>query len=297
MRNNSFLYFTILCLTSMVSLGQLSDLARIEYVALPQSPNGGASLSRFRTLVNYPIQLKKEGSFIVVGADYRHISFSVDDTLIPFNPDELKTVKQLSFTFGYTYKINEDWRFGAQIQPGYSTNLKVGDITFDDAIISGNIVFIKDKKKSKTVKKPHRLIVGLAISGNGGFPVLPFISYFRKFHPKWSYNFGVPKTQLQYYISERNRLKLIAKIDGFTTRLQNDFDTGSGAKLAERFRQRLLLGGLRYEFKFTKYIEFYVNGSYIIDNSLELRDDERETLFEFEEDSSLYFQTGVRFKL
>ena len=194
--------------------------------------------------------------------------------------------------------MNEDWRFGAQIQPGYSTNLKVVNISFDDTILSGNVVFIKDKKEDNITKKPFRLILGIAISGNGGFPVLPFISYYKKFHPKWSYNLGVPKTQLQYYISDRNRLKLVTKIDGFTTSLQNDFDTGSPeVTSAKRFRQRLLLGGVRYEFKFTKNLELYFNGSYIIDNSLELRDKSRNTVFEFEEDSSFYLQTGLRFKI
>ena len=297
MKKSTFLFFGILFLTNVASFSQLSDLARIEYVGLPQNSDGGASFDRYRALINYPIKLKKEGSFLLIGADYRFISFNVDDNLIPFDSEELSEIKQLSFSFGYSFLINDEWRFGAQIQPGYSTNLDVGDITFDDAVISGNVVLIRDRKESETVKKPNRLIVGVAISGNGGFPILPFISYYRKFHEKWSYNLGIPKTQLQYYLSERNRLKLVVSIDGFRTNLQNDLPIGPGIDEAERFRQRLFLGGLRYEYKFTKNLEFYFNGSYIIDNSLELRDRSRNKLFDFEEDSSFYIRTGVRFKI
>ena len=273
MKKNTFTYFVILCLTSMVSFAQLSDLAQIEYVGLPESSDGGASFNRYKVLVNYPIKLKKEDAFIIVGVDYRYITFDADEDLIPFDSEELSEVKQLSLSFSYTYKINEDWRFGAQIQPGYSTNLDVGDITFDDVVISGNIVFINDKKKNETVKKPNRLIFGVSVSGNGGFPILPYISYFRRFHPKWSYNIGLPKTQLQYYLSERSRLKLVARIDGFRTNLQNELTIDSETERAERLRQTLFLGGLRYEFKLTDHLEFYFNGSYIIDNSIELRDD------------------------
>ena len=291
------IYFTIFSLTSIVSFGQISDLARIEYVTLPGSSDEGASLNRYRVMVNYPIKLKKEEAYFVIGADYRYISFTADQNIVPFETENLSKIKQLSISLGYTYKINKDWRFGAQIQPGYSTNLKVKNISFKDAVLSGTIVFIKDKKNATTTQKPYRLILGLALSGNGGFPILPFISYYRKFHSNWSYNFGVPKTHLQYHISERNRLKLVLKIDGFKTNLQNELDIGSENEKATRFRQRLLLGGLRYEYKLTKNLEFYLNGSYIIDNSLELRDSSRNTLFEFQEDNSFYIQTGLRFKV
>lgn len=297
MKKNRFVCLMVFCLVSVSTFAQLSDLARIEYVGLPGGSNGGASFSKYRALVNYPVKLKKEGAYLVVGLDYKHISFDVDQDVIPFDSEGLSRIKQFNFSVGYTYKINDDWRFGAQVKPGYSTNLDVRDITFDDVTLAANIVFIKDKKSDLIIKKPYRLILGLAVSGSGGFPVLPFISYYKKIHERWSYNLGVPKTQLQYHLSERSRLKLVTRIDGFSTNLQNGLVTGEGTEKAQRFRQRLLLGGLRYEYKLSKHLEVYVNGSYIIDNSLELRDDSRETLFKFEEDNSFYLKTGVRLKI
>jgi len=297
MKKVRVVYFIVCCLISVESFAQLSDLVRIEYTGLSDGSNDGATFNKYRALINYPIKLKKKDSYLVAGFDYKYVSFNADQDVIPFEADKLSEIKQFSISLGYTYKINKDWRFGAQIKPGYSTNLDVADITFDDAVISANIVFIKNKKEDEFVKKPYSLILGVAISGSGGFPVLPFISYYKKFHEKWSYNLGVPKTQLQYHLSDRSRLKLVTRIDGFSTNLQNGLITGSGTEKAERFRQRLLLGGLRYEFKFTKHIEYYVNGSYIIDNSLELSDGSRNTLFEFKEDNSFYLKTGVRFKI
>jgi len=297
MRFPLFIFCIICSFISIPLSAQLSDLARLEYVGLPESSEGGTSFSRYRALLNYPIKLKKEGSYLIIGADYSYINFDVDQDLISFNPEELSEFNQLVFTAGYTFKVNEDWRFGVQLQPGFSTNLSIGDITFDEAVISGNAVFIKDKKESDNVKKPYRLILGISVSGSGGFPILPFISYYRKFHPNWSYNLGVPKTQLQYHLSERNRLKFVVRIDGFRSSLQNGIIAEPGGDMAERIRQRLVLGGLRYEFKFTDNLEFYFNGSYIIDNSVELRDRSRNTIFDFEEDSSFYIKTGIRFKI
>lgn len=282
---------------SLPLTAQLSDLARLEYVGLPESSDGGTSFSRYRALLNYPIKLKKEGSFLLIGADYSYVTFDADEDLIDFDPEPLSEYNQLTFNVGYTFKINEEWRFGAQIEPGFSSNLNISGITFDEAVISGNAVFIKDKKESEKVKEPYRLILGVAVSGSGGFPILPFISYYRKFHPKWSYNLGIPKTQLQYHLSDRNRLKLVARIDGFRSSLQNGIIAEPGGESAERIRQRLVLGGLRYEFKFTDHLEFYFNGSYVIDNSVELRDRSRNTIFEFEEENSFYIKTGVRFKI
>ena len=297
MKRNLFICLVIFCLTSTVASAQLSDLLALEYVGLPESSDGGASFSRYKALLNFPVKLKKEDSFLIIGADFRFINFDVDESLVNFDPEELSEFRQLSFTFGYTYKINRDWRFGAQIQPGFSTNLKVADIGFEEAIISSDIVLIRDKKKSENVKKPNRLIFGIRISGSGGFPVLPFISYYRKFHPKWSYNVGVPKTQLQYHLTERHRLKLVARIDGFRSSLQNSVETEPDGERAEIIRQQLILGGLRYEYNFTDHLEFYLNGSYIINNSLELRDRSTNTLFEFQEDNSFYIKTGIRFKI
>ena len=102
---------------------------------------------------------------------------------------------------------------------------------------------------------------------------------------------------MQYHFSDRHRFKLVVRLDGFSSNLQNNIITEPGTEGAERFRQRLLVGGGRYEYKLSKHIEFYFNGSYIIDNSIELRDESRNTVFEFQEDSRFYIKTGLRFKI
>ncbi len=283
----------ILLFLSSLATAQLSDLARVEYVGLPESSEDGSAFDRYRLAINYPIQLK-EDTYLFVGLDYSYIAYSIDEDLINFNPQEIDEFQLLDLNIGYTFKVNDDWRFGARIQPGFSSNLKARNLSFEDVIISGDAVFIKDKKDNEI---PYRLILGVSVSGKGGFPFLPFISYYRKFHPKWSYNVGVPKMNLQYHISDKHRVKLVTRLDGFTSNLQRGIAVGEEQEIAERFRQQLLVGGLRYEYKFTKHIEYYINSSYVISNSIELRDRSRNTLAELPEVNNFYIKTGIRFKL
>lgn len=284
----------ILLVLSGFANAQLSDLARIEYVGLPEGSGNGSSFNRFRALVNYPIKLAKEGAYLVVGLDYSYIGYDLDETLVNFNPAEVDEFQLLDLNIGYTFKVNEDWRFGTRIQPGFSSNLKARNLSFEDVIISGDAVFIKDKKDNDI---PYQLILGISVSGKGGFPLLPFISYYRKFHANWSYNVGVPKMNLQYHASEKHRIKLVARLDGFRANLQRGIAVGEDQEIASRFRQQLVVGGLRYEYKFTDHIEFYINSSYILSNSIELRDRSRNTLSEISEGNNAYIKTGIRFKI
>jgi len=292
--NYNFKEVTLLLLFfSSCMCAQLSDLARLEYVGLPGDSNNGSSFNRFRAAVNYPIKLK-EDTYLFVGLDYSYIDYNVDEDIVSFDPDEISDFQLLDLNIGYTFKMNEDWRFGARVQPGFSSNLKARNLSFEDAIISGDVVFIKDKKDNDI---PYRLILGVSVSGKGGFPILPFISYYRKFHPKWSYNVGVPKMNLQYHLSEKQRLKLVARLDGFRSNLQRGVELGNNQETASRFRQQLVVGGLRYEYKFTNHLEYYINSSYILSNTVELRDRSSNTLAEIPEDNDLYIKTGIRFKL
>ena len=71
-------YF-LLALISFLGLkitAQSTDLARIEYTYFPQK-NSDNSFRRFRALAAYPIALKKEGSYLVPGIEYRKVQFKL----------------------------------------------------------------------------------------------------------------------------------------------------------------------------------------------------------------------------
>ena len=274
---------------------QLSDLARIDYTILPKSEQG-IEYTRFRALFNYPLKLKKEDTYLFLGLDYSNINVinRGDNPII--DTDDLDDFQLLDFNIGYTTPLKNDWRLGIQLAPGVSSNLTASDLTLDDLVLSGVVVFIKDKTKDTTLAKPWRLILGASYSGNRGFSFpLPFISYYKRLNPKWSYNLGIPKTNLQYRITEKHRIKLFTQLDGFTSHIQSGLQLDNG--LADTINMSLIVGGLQYEFHIIKHLEFYARAASILNNNIELRDQNRNTILELDSSNRLYLRTGIRFKI
>ncbi|MEM9142806.1 MAG: hypothetical protein AAGA86_07440, partial [Bacteroidota bacterium] len=77
----------ILPLTQVVQ-GQLSDLARVEYTTLPGLSTDFA-FNRIRALINYPVKLKGQGSFLVFGLDYSNIDLTFGEEPRPFDQSQI----------------------------------------------------------------------------------------------------------------------------------------------------------------------------------------------------------------
>ena len=294
MKQNKLMLIILSLLVTTIAKGQLSDLAKIDYTRLPKG-SSDVGYDRLRALFNYPIKLK-DGSFFLVGLDYSKIELSFDDHITNFDIDAIEDFQLLDLNIGYSFKINENWRFGARVSPGYSSNL-VKELSFEDVVLSGDIVFINDKRKDPNVSKPYRLILGVSYSENRGIPFpLPFISYYRKFHPNWSYKLGVPKSNLQYHLSEKSRFKLIAELDGFTSNIQGGLLVNED-QTADKANMSIIIAGLRYEYKFTKNIELYFNAANILSSSAKLKDRKNNTVTSVNKNNIYIFRTGIRFKI
>lgn len=286
-----FLLIFFLCSSSIYA--QLSDLARIDYTFIPMAKSD-VEYTRFRALFNYPIKLKENDTYLFLGLDYSNIHLR-SDREFPFDTRDLNDFQLLSFNFGYTTPLKNDWRLGIRFEPGFSTNLVADAVSIKDVVLSGTVVFIK---KGETFNGERtKLILGVSYAGNSGFNVpLPLVSYYKKFHPKWSYSLGVPKTNLQYYFSEKHRLKAYAQLDGFTSNLQREVPFIDG-EAARSINMSLLISGLQYEYYFTSNLQFYARAAYIFGINNELRNEARETIFELDNEAKIYLRTGVKFKI
>ncbi|QCW99438.1 hypothetical protein FGM00_04685 [Aggregatimonas sangjinii] len=285
----------ILIFHTSASHSQLSDLARVDYTLLPATDDG-FEYEAARVTLNYPIKIKS-GTYLFVGAGYANIDLNFGKEPQPFNTNAIDGLQVFELNIGYTFPLKKDWRFAARFAPGMSSNLAADKLKADDLVLSGELVFLRDRTKSQDGSKPSRLIFGISYSGNRGFPYpLPFLSYYRKFHPKWSYNLGVPKTNLQYHISEKHRLKLYAELDGFTSNIQNGIPLLNGDS-AESINMSLILMSLQYEFHFLDHFEFFCRASYILDKRVQLRDSEKDNILLLDDTRGTYFRTGLRFKI
>lgn len=274
---------------------QLADLARLDYTILPAT-DSDFEFNRSRVSFNYPIKLNNRQSYLFLGLDYSNINITFGNNEVPFDKEALDGFQIIDFNIGYTFKINEKWRFGARFTPGISSNLRASDIDVEDVVFSSDVVFIRDRKNDVAAKKPNRLILGVSYSQNRGFPFpLPFVSYYRKFTDTFSYNIGIPKSNLQYHITDAHRLKLYAQLDGFTANIQNG-DLINGER-PERFNMSLILSGLQYEYHFKSRFEFYVRSAYLIDRNVELTNRQNDEIFTIDTSNGFSLRTGLRIKI
>ncbi|MEM7297181.1 MAG: DUF6268 family outer membrane beta-barrel protein [Bacteroidota bacterium] len=290
MRNVFIIVGILWCLAGQC---QFLDLARVEYTLVP-GDHSNFDYSRRRVLFNFPFRIHDEAYFFA-GVDYSNIKLSFTEDIDSFDKDETDDFSLLDLNFTYTFQMNEDWRFAAQVSPGISSNLESG-LEWNDLVFSSVVVFIKDKKMDKDVKKPFRIIIGAAFSGNGGVPFpIPFVSFYKKFHPKWSYNIGAPISNFQYHASEKVRLKLFATLDGFNANLQNSQQLSSG-ELANRIRLNMVLLGSRFEYKLSDHVESFLTVTRSVNPSIQLRQN-RDRLLTLRSGDVMHYRLGVRFKI
>ena len=291
----AFYLVTYILFLPLLLHSQLSDLARIDYTLLPANDNG-LEYEAARVTLNYPLKLN-EGNYLFLGMGYANVDLKFSNEPQSFDTREIDGLQIFELNLGYTYALKNDWRFALRFSPGMSSNLAADKLTIDDLVLSADVVFINDKRKSENIGKPYRLIFGISYSENRGFPYpLPFISYYRRFHPKWSYNLGVPKTNLQYHFSEKHRIKLLAELDGFTSNIQNGIPV-TNSNRAESINMSLVLASLQYEFHFWDYLEFFGRASYILNKNVQLRDANKDNILLLDDSLGAYFRTGIRFKI
>lgn len=288
----------LLLLTISICEGQTTDLMRVEWTRIPQIDSDN-SVSRARAFINFPIPLSWEGSYLIPGFEYRHITLDIDDP-VPYDANNAKTFQVFRATMAYTFKFKNDWRFGAKAGIELASNFERADFLGRDLRFSGAAYFIKDRSGDE-VEKPDRWVIGLQYSTNAGRPFpIPIVNYFRRFDKKWSYSLGTPKTNLKHWFNDKHNLQAYVSLDGFFSNLQNNrtvtYDDGSTAE-ADNISMTQVLAGLGYEYNFAKNFFFYVYTAYTLYNELRLRDANRENVFNLNEKNTVYFRTGVKFKI
>lgn len=291
-----FIFMFILCLPAW---SQSTDLARIEYTYFPQRDSDN-SFRRFRAQAALPFKLKKEGSYLVPGIEYRNVNFKYNDPE-NFITNNLDRFQSFTATLGYTFKMNEDWRFGAEGGVKVASNFSSGKVLNDDLIYTGAVYFIKIKEDERFYE-PWRLILGLQYSTTTGFPFpLPIVNYYKRWDEKWSYMLGTPKSNLKYYFNEKHILQAFVTLDGFFANIQENFDATpqnfSDDNKAESISMTILLSGLGYEYSFTDHLKFYVYAGHTLMNDIRLRDMNKDDVYTINKTNTFYARGGLKFTI
>lgn len=292
-----FLVFAFLFSSAGDLQAQSTDLARIEYTYFPQSDSDN-SFRRFRTFVNFPIEVGKEGSYLVPGVEYENINFKFEDAT-PFEKGgELDRFQSFTLSLGYTFKMQNDWRFAATAGGMLASNFEEGKALKDDFLYTGSVFFIKDKTGEEEAFKPWRLILGLHYSTTSGYPFpLPVVNYYREISPKWSYSAGVPKSNLKYSFNAKHHLQAFATLDGFYANVQENRTLATTGQVAENISMTIVLGGIGYEYNFTKHLVYYLYAGHTLMNDIRLRDDNKDDVYIINDTNTFYGRSGLKFKI
>ncbi|WP_417885683.1 DUF6268 family outer membrane beta-barrel protein [Zunongwangia sp.] len=293
------LLFSVLFLVvnSNKSIAQTTDLVRIEYTYFPQS-NSDNSFRRFRSFVNFPIELKKKGTYIIPGIEYRNVNFKYEDPA-QFETLHLDRFQSFTASLGTIFNLRGKWRMGAEVGVKAASNFSTNDIYSDDLIFDGAVYFIRIEKEAE---KPWRLIFGMHYSTTTGFPFpLPVVNYYKKFNPNWSYTLGIPKSNLKYHINKRNELQTFITLDGFFANIQDEFEAtpvvNDTKDIAESMSMTILLAGIGYQYNFSKHISFYIYTGHTLINDIRLRDSNKDDVYTINDTNTFYSRGGLKFSI
>ncbi|MEN8788367.1 MAG: DUF6268 family outer membrane beta-barrel protein, partial [Flavobacteriaceae bacterium] len=252
--------FCVFFLLSTLAYAQSTDILRIEYTSLPDG-DGNNRLDRYKVLFNAPINIGAD-RYLILGAEYNKIDIQRNSDL-PFDDSELNNLHVVDVNIGYIFKINPRWRFIGIITPRLASNFTNG-IEGRDFLLNATATLWKERKD---IDKPFRLVLGLTYNSTAGLPVpLPLINYYKRFHLKWSYVLGIPKSNLRYHLSEKHSFISALFLDGYFVNVQNDIllpdDTlGSSLSLSA------VVGALGYQYNISRVISFYGWGGYTLRGS------------------------------
>ena len=274
----------------VLASAQSSDLFRLEYQRIPENDTG-INTSRYRALVNVPIKLS-ETDYLVLGAEYNEFDIEFRKTT-PFEKATLEQLHVIDFNLGYITKWNENWRLVGIVTPRIASNLTGG-------IGSGDLFFNATAslwKEAKDADKPFRIVVGLSFNSTTGIPIpLPLVSYYRRFHKKWSYTLGIPKSNFKYHISEKQSLQLALLLDGYFINIQDDIILPDG-EVGSRISLSALVGTFLYQYNINKNMAFYATfgRSLILEGTL--RNDNRNDVFLLNNEANLFLRGGFRISI
>ncbi len=287
-----FLFILCVCCLSQSVMGQLTDIARLEYSFIPKS-NSEDQYTRIRALVNYPIKTN-EDCYLVIGAEYNRIILNLEDSY-PFDRSLIETINVIDLNIGYTFKTSENWRLGLRVNPRVASTL-IDKITFEDVFLNGGVFAINDRTDDESLKRPYRLVLGLTYNTTTGVPFpLPFVSYYRRVNENWSFSAGVPKSNIKYFFNEKSMLQTFVSLDGYFAHLQRPL-TINGRQI-DNISLSIAVGGIGYEYFFTKHLVAYAYTGYTFRLNNVLRDTNRNEVFKLDDVNAFYLRTGIKFKI
>ncbi|WP_420601653.1 DUF6268 family outer membrane beta-barrel protein [Flagellimonas sp.] len=282
------LCFSLMVFCSHKGFSQSSDVFRLEYLNIPEN-DSGIKTQRYKLLFNLPIKLNEKKDYLIAGLEYNKLDVGYSRNF-PFDQSELNRFHIADLNLGFITKWNENWNLVTIVTPRLASNFVNGAMT-SDFFLNATATFWKEKPNAD---KPFRIVLGLSYNSTTGLPVpLPLVSYYRRFHPKWSFTLGIPRSTFKHHISKKHTLEMALLLDGYFINVQNDIvlpDNQLGSKIS----LSALVGALGYQYNISKRMSLYILAGRSFEQEGKLRNDKRGDVFLLNDEANLYIRTGFK---
>ena len=275
-------------LSPNLDYGQSSDVFRIEYLNIPENDTG-IKTQRYKFLFNLPIKLNARKDYLITGVEYNKldIGYSRD---FGFDKSELNRFHVVDLNLGLITKWNENWNLVTILTPRIASNFTDGTLT-DDFFMNATATFWKENAKAD---KPYRIVLGLSYNSTTGLPIpLPLVSYYRRFHPKWSFTLGIPKSGFKHHLGKKHTLETTMFLDGYFMNIQDNIVLPDN-QIASKISLSSLVAAVGYEYRLTKHMRLYAFVGRSLEQEGKLRNDDRGDVFLLNDEANFYIRTGFK---
>ncbi len=267
---------------------QSSDIFKFEYLNIPENDTG-IKTQRYKALFNLPIKLNEKKDYLITGLEYNKLDVGYSQNF-PFDQSELIRFHVVDLNLGFITKWNENWNFVTIITPRFASNFTSGTIT-DDFFFNATATLWKENQKAE---KPYRIVLGLSYNSTTGLPIpLPLISYYRRFHPKWSYTLGIPKSTFKHHVAKKHTLEMALLLDGYFINIQNNIPLQNN-QVGSKISLSALIGTLGYQYNISKRMSIYATVGRSLVQEGKLRSDDRKDVFVLNDEANIYIRTGFK---
>nr|WP_223826619.1 DUF6268 family outer membrane beta-barrel protein [Flagellimonas sp. S3867] len=281
MASAGFFYATLLH-------AQSSDVFKIDYLNIPENDTG-IKTQRYKFLFNLPIKLNEKKDYLIAGMEYNRFDIGYSREF-PFDKRDLIRFHVVDLNLGFITKWNENWNLVTIITPRLASNFTHGAMT-DDFFLNATATFWKENAKAD---KPYRIVLGLSYNSTTGLPVpLPLVSYYRRFHPKWSFTLGIPRSNFKHHVTKKHTFELALFLDGYFLNIQDDIVLPTN-QLGSKISLSALIGAVGYQYNISKRMALYAIFGRSFEQEGKLRNDDRGDVFLLNDESNLYIRTGFK---
>ncbi|MGI9552532.1 MAG: DUF6268 family outer membrane beta-barrel protein, partial [Aurantibacter sp.] len=267
-------------LCSVCGLAQTPDVFRLEYMLMPRN-DAGAKLSRIKLVTNVPIKVKDSHN-IVIGGEYNRLAYDLQREDIQLSEEGLNYFHIIDFNMAYVHRYNKDWRLIGVVTPRLASTL-TNPLENGDFSINATIGAFRDRQN---IDKPTRLVLGIAYNSTVTLRIpLPFVYFEKRFHPKWTYVVGAPKTGMKYHLNDKHLIQTEFILDGYFVNLQNSTILPD-AGFASSISSSAAVATIGYQYNFTKTMSVYGYMGHTLFQAGVLRDKDRNDIFTLNDDPS-----------